>query len=167
MARIYRYHPETGAYLSEYDAKVREDGSPILPETGHQSLTGVPAPEPQKGYMRVFDRAAQSWRYEENHHKHTVYDKETGVAVVLKIGKTSYPKYGPIPEGYTAKKPPSRHVKFDRRVGDWVEDETLKAQEQRRVSAEEGAFRRIAAAKSDAEITAADVALALGLRKPS
>ncbi|BAQ16094.1 hypothetical protein [Methyloceanibacter caenitepidi] len=127
MAKIYRFNPENGAYVSEQDA-VREDGATITVEAGHPSLTSVPAPEPRKGYERIFhrDRDPQKWTYEENHDGETVYDKQTGARVVLKIGKNRYLKYGPIPDSFTAEKPSGPYDTFDAETGKWVEDAALK-----------------------------------------
>lgn len=126
MTKVYRFDADNGAYVSERDAKLREDGSPILPETGHGSMTGVVPPEPKEGFMRVFDREAQSWSYQENHNGKTIYDKATGASVVLRVGKNRYPKFGPIPDGCTTKKPTSPFDKFDERSGEWVEDAAAK-----------------------------------------
>lgn len=126
MTKVYSFYSQTGGYESEWEAKRREDGTPILPEAGHESMTGVVPPEPRDGFMRVFDRETQSWSYQENHAGKTVYDKATGMPVMLKLGKTLYPKFGPIPDGYTDKPKPSPSHEFDEAEGEWVEDADIK-----------------------------------------
>jgi len=123
---VYIFDPETLAYLRSdqtvLDAKGNE---PVFPPH-HRSKTYVAPPAAQAGMKPIWDKNTQSWNEVEDHSGETVYTKDGGSPVVLKLGKRVYEQYGPIPDRFTDKPRPSEYHSWDDQANDWIEDTAAK-----------------------------------------
>lgn len=111
---IFHYHPETGIYVGQGFA----DPSPFRPNEWliPASATIIAPPNPQDGYVAVFNVADELWEMIQDHRHETWW--LDGVAVIITfIGNPAYQGYrpdGPPEPG------PKEVVQWSSEANDWV-----------------------------------------------
>lgn len=88
--------------------------------------TDVAPPVDKPGFVRWFNGV--SWSYVEDHTGETIYYTTDGLPYVLDptTSKDVYPRYGPIPDGFTATPKPGEFYEWDEAQGTWVENTAAK-----------------------------------------
>lgn len=158
---IYPWDAETKVALAPRAPQLDQRATKLVGEARYMpapNTSDEAPPKPKKGY--VVKRIDGAWVQDQDHRGETVYDKETGAE--REIGDTDIG----IPKGMTTEKP-GAFDKWDEKRGRWTEDASLKAEhdlETRRAEAQEAARLRVARVDAG-DVSAADIAIALGLRE--
>lgn len=118
MTIIYIYDPKTGAYETEFEAKIDpRTGLELLPSPTHKSRTLVVPPDPEIDKVRRFNRETQTWSQEIDWRGRTVFRKSDGSAVIL----NEFFDFD-LKDEYTPIAPPSEYYDWDETTGNWIED---------------------------------------------
>ncbi|MGH6736552.1 MAG: tail fiber assembly protein [Methyloceanibacter sp.] len=159
MTTIYLFDPETGEFAGSMQAKRDRFGTELLPGPHHASRTLDAPPEFAPGH--VVCRKDGVWVQVEDHRGETVYATADGTEREIK-------DLGALPDDVTAAKP-GVHDTWDERRGAWAEDAERRATSERQAlieAARAAAAERVATSPSG-EISAEDLAVAVGLREPA
>lgn len=160
---IYPWDAETGVALPARAPQLDKRETVLAGEPVYMPCacaTDEAAPEPETAH--VVQRIGNAWVQTAHYRGVTVYDKETGAE--RKIGDNEIG----IPESMTTGKPGPAD-KWDVEQDRWAEDDALKAEieaQAARVEGQEAARQRVATADA-ADVSQADIAIALGLREPA
>ena len=113
----YNYNKDTKEFTGTSELRINpRNGSTYLVPA---NCTQIEINGKKAGSVEVFE--SNSWKYEEDHRKETVYSKETGVSIIIDY-------LGKIKSDETKVKPPinTRYYKFSKNK--WVIDESKKTE---------------------------------------